>query len=93
MSNTIYIHDDIIINEVIIIIILCLYIQASTTLVSMNEEDIVAKNVKAALNSLTDHEAQVRDHIMQKYFVPLGLKHWEGVEVAEYKEEMKRIID
>jgi hypothetical protein len=54
----------------------------------MNEEETVIKNVDAALNQLTDHEAHVRDHIMHEYFAPLKIKHWEGLEVEKYQQNM-----
>lgn len=63
--------------------------QVSTTLVSMTDEHMLAKNLKAALNPLTEHEAKVRDYILHKYFSPVGVNHWEGVEVAQYRKEMR----
>ena len=65
-------------------------VQVSTTLVSMNEEETLAKNVKAVLNSLTEHEMQVRDYIMNKHFAPVEVKHWEGVELTKIHEEMNK---
>ena len=74
---------------------MCMYMssffQVSTTLVSMNEEEVLLKNLKAALNRLTEHEANVRDYILHNFFDSVGVKHWEGVEVAKYREEMKQI--
>ena len=65
-------------------------VQVSTTLVSMNDEEILHENLQAALNPLTEHEASVRDYILQTYFTPLKVKHWEGVEVAKYREELNK---
>lgn len=66
------------------------FMQVSTTLVSMTDEHMLAKNLRAALNPLTEHEAQVRDYILHKYFGPVGIKHWEGVEIAQYQKEMRK---
>lgn len=55
----------------------------------MNDEEIMAKNMEAALNSLTEKETKVRDYILHKYFKPLQVKHWEGVELAQYKKAMR----
>ena len=57
----------------------------------MNEEETLAKNMDAALNSLKEHEMQVRDYIMNKYFAPVEVKHWEGVELTKFREEMNKI--
>lgn len=66
------------------------FMQVSTTLVSMTDEDMLAKNLKAASNPLTEHEAKVRDYILHMYFGPVRVKHWEGVEVAQYRREMRK---
>ena len=57
---------------------------------SMNEEEILDKNLNAALNPLTEHEAYVMASIQHKFFAPVRLKHWEGVEVSNYQEEMNK---
>ena len=63
-------------------------IQITTTLVSMNDDVTVRKNIAATLNPLTKHEAHVRDCIIKKYFSPLKQKHWEGVEVEKYQKQL-----
>ena len=72
------------------LIFLCLIsiVQVSTTLVSMGDDVTVIKNVGATLDSLTKHEAHIRDHIMKKYFAPVKQKHWEGIEVEKYKQKL-----
>lgn len=65
--------------------------QVSTTLVSMNDEKTLYKNLQAALDPLTEHEICVRDHILQTYFTPMRVKHWEGVEVAKYREKLNSL--
>ena len=65
-------------------------LQVSTTLVSMNDEDTLEKNLQAALNPLGSREVKVRDYIMQHYFLPLKVKHWEGVEITAYKNKMQK---
>ena len=65
--------------------------QVSTTLVSMNDLEIMDRILMAALNPLTEKEARVRSEIMHKYFNPLPFKHWEGVELAKYKEAMEQL--
>lgn len=64
--------------------------QVSTTLVSMIEEETLSVNWDAAVNPLTEHEAQVRNHILKEYFTPIRIKHWEGTEIKKYHEEMSR---
>lgn len=59
----------------------------------MNEEETLAKNLNAVLNSLKGHEVQVRDYIVNKYFAPVKVKHWEGVELTKFQEEMNKIKD
>lgn len=55
----------------------------------MNDEEIMNRNVESALVSLTEKEVTVRDYIIRKYFKPLQVKHWEGVELAEYRKATK----
>ena len=56
----------------------------------MHDDVTVTKNVDATLNLLTEHEADVRDYIMMKYFVPIKQKHWEGVEVEKYWQRIAK---
>ena len=60
-----------------------------TTLVSMNDNDMVDANIDAVLNSLSSKEKDVIDHMEQNFFRPLKQRHWEGVEVAQYWQVMK----
>ena len=64
------------------------FLQVSTTLVSMNDDVTVRKNIDATLNPLTTHEAHIRDYIIKKYFAPLKQKHWEGAEVKKYQQKL-----
>lgn len=56
----------------------------------MTDEELLHKNLEAALNPLTEHETYVRDYILQTYFTPLKVKHWEGVEVSKYQDFIKK---
>ena len=69
---------------------LFLTFQVSTTLVSMTDEETLEKNIKAALNPLGAREAKIKDFIMQHYFLPLKVKHWEGVEIAKYRHKLQK---
>ena len=63
--------------------------QAVTTLVSMNDNDMVDTNIDAVLNPLNAKEKEVVDHIEEAFFCPLKQRHWEGVEIAQYWKVMK----
>ena len=43
----------------------------------------------AVCRPLTEREREVKDYIMKHFFEPLKQKHWEGVEIQEYRKKMK----
>ena len=64
--------------------------QAVTTLVSMMDTAMVDTNVDAVLRPLTEKEREVQEEIERRFFQPLPQRHWEGVELKEYWQAMKR---
>ena len=64
--------------------------QVTTTLVSMCDRTTVDKNIEAAMRPLTLKEQTVMDEIMRRYFTPLQLTHWEGVE-EEHKRQLNEL--
>lgn len=56
----------------------------------MTDEDMVKHNCEAVLNTLNDTEVEIKEHIENRFFKPLSLRHWEGVEVKEYWKAMKK---
>ena len=64
--------------------------QVTTTLVSMCDRSTVDKNIVAAMCPLTLKEQTVMDEIMKRYFTPLQLTHWEGVE-EEHKRQLQEL--
>ena len=64
--------------------------QVTTTLVSMCDCSTVDRNIEAAMRPLTLKEQSVMDEIMQCYFTPLQLTHWEGAE-EEHKRQLKEL--
>ena len=68
-----------------------LSVQVTTTLVSMNDRDLVNKNIEAALCPLSHKEQTVMNEIMQQYLNPFRQKHWEGVELEQYQRELQQI--
>lgn len=67
----------------------CSLSQAVTTLVSMNDNDMVDMNIDAVLTPLTEKEREVMDHMEKNFFRPLKQRHWEGVEPAQYWKVMR----
>ena len=66
-------------------------VQVTITLVSMNDRDLIDKNIEAALCPLSLKEQTVMNEIMQQYLNPLRQKHWEGVELEQYQRELQQI--
>ena len=62
--------------------------QVTTTLVSMCDHSTVDRNIEAVMRPLTLKEQTVMDEIMRRYFTPLQLTHWEGVE-EEHKRQLQ----
>ncbi len=65
--------------------------QVTTTLVSMCDRSTVDRNIEAAMRPLTLKEQTVMAEIMRRYFTPLQLTHWEGVEEAEHKRQLEEL--
>lgn len=59
----------------------------------MNTSDMIEKCIDAVLQPLSEKETTVRDHIVKEYFTPLKQKHWEGVELKDYWQELKRTVN
>ena len=57
----------------------------------MMDPAFVDKNMEAALHPLTDKEREVQETILERFFRPLEVQHWEGGEVIDYWKEMKQI--
>ena len=53
----------------------------------MCDYSTVDKNIDAAMRPLTLKEQTVMNEIMEQYFTPLQLRHWEGVE-EEHKRQL-----
>ena len=56
-----------------------------TTLVSTASKVNIERNIRAASTVLSARERAVLEHIRASIFLPLANKHWEGVEVAQYR--------
>ena len=56
----------------------------------MNTTDMIEKCIDEVLQPLTEKETDVMNHIVQEYFSPIKQKHWEGSEVRDYWQELKR---
>ena len=50
----------------------------------MSDVQMVDKNIDAVLCPLTDHEREVRDHLLTNIFGNLTQRHWEGNELLNY---------
>ena len=55
----------------------------------MVDENMFRQNCDSVLNPLSSKEIQIKDNMEEMFFKPLTLRHWEGVEVKEYWENMK----
>ena len=65
--------------------------QATTTLVSMNNRHIVDCNIDAAMCPLSEKEKRVMEVIIQTYLSPIQQKHWEGVELKDYRRQLNEL--
>lgn len=70
-------------------LILVPFFQATTTLVSMADQNMVRNNCKAVLCALDDKEVEAKEAIHKLFFEPLTICHWDGVEVEEYWKSLK----
>lgn len=61
--------------------------EVATTLVSSASLENMKKNLDTVHTPLTEQEQEVSNYVIKKYMEPLQMKHWEGVEVAQYWEE------
>ena len=55
----------------------------------MNDNATLDTNLDAVCRPLTEREREVKDYVMKHFFEPLKQKHWEGVEIQEYKKKIK----
>lgn len=55
----------------------------------MIDSALIDKNLDAALQPLTDKELEVREIILERFFRPLKVKHWEGREVENYWRKIR----
>jgi len=62
-----------------------------TTLVSTASLENLKKNLDVLREPLTDHEKTVLSEVMDKYMTPLNNDHWEGVEVAKYRNKLANL--
>ncbi|KAK3109078.1 hypothetical protein FSP39_022627 [Pinctada imbricata] len=60
-----------------------------TTLFSTASLVNLKRNLDIVRNPLTQQEKTVLQHIITKYMEPLTNRHWEGVEVAHYWQQIK----
>lgn len=56
----------------------------------MDNEDEVERNIDAAICPLNEKEASISIDLQNKFFKPLKIRHWEGVEERAYWEAMKK---
>jgi len=60
-----------------------------TTLIGTASSANLQKNLEVYLNKLNEEEQKVLDEILEKYFRPIPVKHWEGHEIARYQSAIK----
>lgn len=58
-----------------------------TTLVGMNDRQIVASNLKVMAEGLSAKEKEVLTHVKDQITSSIDLGHWEGVELATYRKD------
>jgi aryl-alcohol dehydrogenase-like predicted oxidoreductase len=63
--------------------------EVTTTLMAINDSEMLDKNIQAALGLLTDEEEEMKKELIEKYFNTLKQKHWENVEVKSYWDQLK----
>lgn len=63
----------------------------ATTLVSTASMENLKKNVAAVSEELTDAEKNTMNYVIENYFNKLENKTWEGVEVQQYWEKIRRL--
>lgn len=57
----------------------------------MMDPALIDKNLDAALRPLTEREQEVQEIILERFFRPLEVKHWEGREVEDYWRKIEQI--
>ncbi|KAL8622648.1 hypothetical protein ACOMHN_009282 [Nucella lapillus] len=60
-----------------------------TTLVSTASLKNLQKNIDCLYTPLTKEEKAVQQEVMEQFMKPLNNKHWEGVEVEDYRRRRK----
>lgn len=63
----------------------------ATFLSGMQSSKELGDNVGVYLNGLTDGEQVLKLHLLEEVFSQLKSKHWEGVEVEEYRKKMNQL--
>ncbi|KAK7109310.1 uncharacterized protein [Littorina saxatilis] len=62
-----------------------------TTLVSTASLKNLHKNIESVYVALISEEKAVQQEVMDRFMKPLKNKHWEGVELAEYRRQLKEL--
>ena len=52
---------------------------------------MLEKNIDSVLNPLTDEEREAKKYLEETFFKPLPTRHWEGLELEKYWQELKKI--
>lgn len=64
-----------------------------TTLVSTASLKNLLKNIESVYKPLSAEEKTVQQDVMLRFMKPLSNKHWEGVEVAEYRKQIQTLAN
>ncbi|XP_041365982.1 L-galactose dehydrogenase-like isoform X2 [Gigantopelta aegis] len=62
-----------------------------TTLVSTASLKNLYKNIESVYCPLTDKEKTIQQQVLERYMKPLKNRHWEGVEVEQYRKELAAV--
>lgn len=65
----------------------------STYLIGMQSENLLNINLNAYFNGLSQEENDVLNTIKNEFLPKLVHHHWEGVEVQQYKNAIKKLIE
>ncbi|XP_063419798.1 uncharacterized protein LOC134704946 isoform X1 [Mytilus trossulus] len=65
--------------------------EVATTLVSSASLENMKKNLDSVYNPLTEKDKQVSSYVIKTYLDPLSVKHWEGAEVAQYRDSLAKL--
>ncbi|XP_064456427.1 uncharacterized protein LOC135367201 isoform X2 [Ornithodoros turicata] len=59
-----------------------------TTVVGMTTPEMVRQNLDS--NTISTREQEALNHILERYFAPLQLRHWEGRELAKVRSKLAK---